>query len=43
MRRLASGWLRAHSVHPDDIRLDLVAVLVPRAGDPDIDHVIGLT
>ena len=43
MRRLASCWLRAHSVHPDDIRLDLVAVIVPRDGDPEIDHVIGLT
>ncbi len=42
MRRLASCWLRAHSAHPDDIRLDLVAVIVPRTGDPEIDHVIGL-
>lgn len=42
MRRLASCWLRAHSTHPDDIRLDLVAVIVPRTGDPEIDHVIGL-
>lgn len=42
MRRLASCWLRAHSVHPDDIRLDLVAVLVPRSGGAEIDHVIGL-
>ena len=43
MRRLAGCWLRAHSVHPDDIRLDLVAVIVPRAGDPEIDHVVGLS
>ena len=43
MRRLAGSWLRAHSVHPDDIRLDLVAVIVPREGDPEIDHVIGLS
>lgn len=42
MRRLAGAWLRAHSVHPEDIRLDLVAVLVPRIGEPEIDHVVGL-
>ena len=38
----AASWLRAHSVHPDDIRLDLVAVLQPRSGEPEIDHVQGL-
>ena len=42
LRRLAASWLRAHSVHPDDIRLDLVAVLQPRSGEPEIDHVQGL-
>ena len=43
MHRLAVCWLRAHSAHPDDIRLDLVAVIVPRTGDPEIDHVVGLS
>ncbi len=42
MRRLAGCWLRAHTAHPDDIRLDLVAVIVPRVGVPEIDHVLGL-
>jgi putative endonuclease len=42
LRRLAACWLRAHSVHPEDIRLDLVAVLRPRTGEPEIDHVRGL-
>ena len=42
MGRVASGWLRAHSAHPDGIRLDLVAVIVPRVGEPEIDHVVGL-
>jgi putative endonuclease len=42
LRRLAASWLRAHTVHPDDIRLDLVAVLQPRSGEPEIDHVRGL-
>lgn len=43
LRRLAAAWLRVHSAHPDDIRLDLVAVLQPRGGEPEIDHVRGLT
>lgn len=43
LRRLAAAWLRVHSARPDDIRLDLVAVLQPRDGEPEIDHVRGLT
>ena len=43
LRRLAAAWLRVHSARPDDIRLDLVAVLQPRGGEPEIDHVRGLT
>ena len=43
LRRLAACWLRVHSAHPEDIRLDLVAVLKPRSGEPEIDHVRGLT
>lgn len=42
LRRLAASWLRVHTAHPDDIRLDLVAVLQPRSGEPEIDHVRGL-
>ncbi len=43
LRRLASAWLRVHSARPDGIRIDLVAVLRPRNGEPEIDHVRGLT
>lgn len=43
LRRLAAAWLRVHSARPEDIRLDLVAVLQPRGGEPEIDHVRGLT
>lgn len=42
LRRLAGSWLSAHSVHPEDVRLDLVAVLQPRTGEAEIDHVRGL-
>jgi putative endonuclease len=43
LRRLAASWLRVHTAHPDDIRLDLVAVVKPRSGEPEIDHIRGLT
>lgn len=43
MRRLAAQWLRAHQVHPSDIRFDLVAVLRPRKGPSRLEHVPGLS
>ena len=42
LRRLASQWLRAHHVHPDDVRIDLVAVHRPRRGPSSLEHVRGL-
>jgi putative endonuclease len=42
LRRLAASWLRVHAARPDDIRLDLVAVIRPRSGATEIDHVRGL-
>lgn len=42
LRRLASQWLRAHTVHPRDIRIDLVAVHRPRRGPSSLEHVRGL-
>lgn len=42
LRRLAALWLRAHQVHPRDIRFDLVAVLRPRRGPSQVEHVAGL-
>ncbi|PUA80717.1 YraN family protein [Nocardioides currus] len=43
LRRLAAAWLEAHAARPADVRIDLVAVLQPRDGVPEIDHVRGLT
>jgi len=42
LRRLGARWLDAHGVHPRDVRIDLVAVLCPRRGPAEIDHVRGL-
>jgi putative endonuclease len=42
LRRLAAAWLAEHHVHPDEVRIDLVGVLVPRRGAPVVEHVQGV-
>ena len=42
LRRLAVRWLRAHDMHVDDIRIDLVGVLAPPDGPVEIEHVAGV-
>jgi putative endonuclease len=42
LRRLAAAWIHAHGVHPTDVRIDLVAVLRPRRGPSELEHVRGL-
>lgn len=42
LRRLAARWLAQHDLHPDEVRIDLVGVLVPNAGSPRVDHVRGV-
>jgi putative endonuclease len=42
LRRLAARWLAEHPVHPDEVRIDLVGVLVPRTGGPTLEHVPGV-
>jgi putative endonuclease len=42
LRRLAARWLADHDVHPLDVRIDLVGVLVPAGGAAEIDHVRGV-
>ncbi len=40
--RLAVRWVDAHDVRPQEIRVDLVAVLRPRRGPALVEHVRGL-
>ena len=40
LRRLAACWVRDHDVHPRQIRIDLVGILLGD-GDPEIEHVRG--
>ena len=42
MGRLAAAWLATHEVSPTEVRLDLVAVLRPRRGRSQVEHVPGL-
>ena len=41
LRRLAARWLRVHDCHPDDVRIDMVGVLVPPGLPVEIEHVEG--
>ena len=42
LRRLTAQWLAAHDAHPGSIRIDVIAVLVPRAGAARLEHLVGV-
>jgi putative endonuclease len=42
LHRLAWRWAEDHGVHPEEVRVDLVAVLRPRRGAAVLEHVAGL-
>jgi putative endonuclease len=42
LRRLAARWLSAHGVRPDEVRIDLVGVLVPPGAPCELEHVPGV-
>jgi len=42
LRRLAARWVVEHGVHPPDIRLDLVGVLLSPRGAPSVEHLRGV-
>ena len=42
LRRLAVRWREAHGVGAVEIRIDLVAVIRPRRGPSQLDHVRGI-
>jgi putative endonuclease len=42
LHRLVWRWAEEHEVHPDDARVDLVAVVRPPRGAAVLEHVRGL-
>ncbi len=42
LHRLGQRWAVAHAVRPEHTRVDLVAVMRPRRGPADVEHVRGL-
>ncbi|MDQ1629099.1 MAG: putative endonuclease [Actinomycetota bacterium] len=42
LRRLAARWIEERAVHPPEVRIDLVAVLRPRRGPTEVEHVAGV-
>ena len=42
LRRLAGIWLSMNSVRTDEIRIDVISVLRPKAGPARITHLVGV-
>ncbi|MGZ4429592.1 MAG: YraN family protein [Nocardioidaceae bacterium] len=42
LRRLAARWLADHALRPDDVRIDLVGVLVGGGAPAAVEHVPGV-
>ena len=42
LRRLVALWLAAHDVRAASVRIDVVAVVLPPAGAPVVDHLVGV-
>lgn len=42
LRRLAAHWLADHDICPPSVRIDVVSVLVPQRGAPQIERVEGV-
>lgn len=42
LRRLTAAWLAAHDVHPEHVRIDVVAVLRSPRGAASVEHLRGV-
>ena len=42
LRRLAAHWLEVHDVEPQAVRIDVVSVVVPWRGAPQVERVTGV-
>ncbi|GIG21833.1 UPF0102 protein [Cellulomonas chitinilytica] len=42
VRRLAAQWLASHDTRPASVRVDVIAVLLPRQGAAQVEHLVGV-
>jgi putative endonuclease len=42
LRALASEWMRAHDHHAHEVRIDVIGILLSRAGAPSVEHLRGV-
>jgi putative endonuclease len=42
LRRLTAQWVAAHEVRPRSIRIDVIAVVLPRSGAAQVEHLAGI-
>ncbi|GAA4625542.1 YraN family protein [Cellulomonas oligotrophica] len=42
LRRLTARWLREHDVRPASVRVDVLAIVLPRAGRAQVEHLAGV-
>lgn len=42
LRRLAGQWLADHDARVASVRIDVVAIVMPRDGDIDVEHLVGV-
>ncbi|MBD8079290.1 YraN family protein [Cellulosimicrobium arenosum] len=43
LRRLTGQWLADHDVQARSVRIDVVAVVLPRAGAAQVEHLVGVS
>ena len=42
LRRLTARWLHEHDVRARSVRIDVIAVVVPRQGAARVEHLVGV-
>ena len=42
LRRLTARWLREHDVRARSVRVDVIAIVLPRQGAAQVEHLVGV-
>ncbi|MEK8225064.1 YraN family protein [Oerskovia sp. M15] len=43
LRRLTGEWMATHAVRPASVRIDVLAVVLPKAGAAQVEHLVGVS